>query len=242
MRMLGPSLWVQREWRLSDRYQEIILPDVEHFRHRPSPRQLAAVLDCLAANAWCQSKPTDDIYLSVSDAKAAAGAAPAGVVLAYLQGGASDSSPDDWPSEEPLFSPGLCEDVLLLSSPTLILLPGDMNGGSLFCAACDQDIRPALRRQEDRAYEADAGPEFQLVRKGFLLAPVTCPSCGVGLQHEELVLALEGVEDEAPFCHFAVRLQALHAPTVDLVYPDPEFLEQLSQACGVPLRSTGRLG
>ena len=225
---------------MSYRYREIVFPEAEHFLHRPSAAQLEAVLECLAANGWCRRTTDDDLYVSLPDAKRAATTAPAGVVHAYLQG-VWEGTPDDWPMDEPLFEPNLIEDVTLLSSPVLLLLPGDMNGSSLFCPSCNEDIVRALQYQRDRAYEPDVGPEYEMVRHGFLLVPARCPKCEGQLDHKSMVLELETLEDEAPFCHFAIVLQALRRPSVELVYLDPEVLSQLSNACGVPLRSTGRL-
>ena len=122
---------------MSYTYTEIILPEADHFAHRPSAEQLAAVMDVLASAGWVHRSPEGGSYLSVEDAKAAFRTAGARPAIAHLLAGATDPAPDEWPAGEPLFSPDLCEDVLLISSPLLLLLPGSMNGGSVACPSCD---------------------------------------------------------------------------------------------------------
>ena len=79
------------------------------------------------------------------------------------------------------------------------------------------------------------------MRKGFRLAPERCPSCNNGLKPEDLVLAANDFENETPLCHFAVCITAAREPSVEVVHPDPALLATLGEACGAPLRSTGRL-
>ena len=111
----------------------------------------------------------------------------------------------------------------------------------MLCPKCEADVRGALAVQEEKAWGDAAPPEYEVVRKGFRLAPSRCPACESPLDPTELVLAANDFEDEVPFCHFAVCIQAVREPTVELVYFDPEFLEAVGEACGVPVRSTGRI-
>ena len=67
---------------MSYTYTEIILPEPEHFAHRPSAQQLAAVVDLLAARGWVHRAPEGGSYVSIAEAKAALQATDAGTVLA----------------------------------------------------------------------------------------------------------------------------------------------------------------
>jgi hypothetical protein len=216
---------------MSYRYTEIIVPEVGHFGCRPSARQLAAVVDVLAAEGWVHPHPEDSMYVSVDEAKAAVQLADRDAVSVCMLAAATEPAPDEWPPTEPVFTPDLCEDVLLVSSPTLLLLPGSMNGGVLACPNCESDMASA--DNVPRAHE--------LAANGLRLAPVQCPACRSAANLADLVLAAGDFEDEAPFYHFALYVTAVREPTVELVYMDPELLSVLGEACGVPLRSTGRL-
>jgi hypothetical protein len=228
---------------MSYRFVEVVVPEASHIRFRPSSDQLIAALSCLVEHGWCQKTPTDSLYVSVAGARDALRAAPEGVVHPYLQSFDAGSLPD-WPEGEPEYTPNLCEDVRIVSSPVLLGLPADcMTGGQLLCPHCQEDMYSTLFEEQDaRTFGDEDVPEFyEFVSQGFLLAPETCPACRRPLPHEEMVLRTMDIDIEAPFCYFALVLTALHTPSVAsaTVYLDPGFLEQLSEACGVPMRSTG---
>ena len=227
---------------MSYRYVEVMFPEIDHIRYRPSGGQLIAALNCLVDLGWCLATPTDEMYVSTATAKEALRAVPDGVVLPHLQGYRATSLAE-WPQDQPMFTPDLCEDVRIISSPVLLGLPVDcMTGGQFMRSQCQEDIRPRLVDEQDaRAYGEHVPDVYEFVRHGFFLAPDSCPLCATSLSHQEMVLETPDFEIEAPFCHVAIVLTALHTPTVaaSAVYLEPKFLDGLSAAVGVPVRSMG---
>ena len=228
---------------MSYRHIEAILPEAEHYRHRPSPAQFIAALDCMVRRGWCRevkSAGAYGFYRSAAEVRERLRAAPEAVVIETLACGSETPPPDEWPSDEPEFTPDLCEDVKIVSSPWLLLAThGGVESGSVKCPDCGADVLRHIRTQQDEEIFSggDKRPEFVLVDNNYNVPADTCPSCGNPLRHEEMFLRLGDFEDRAPFFHFTIQITAIRQPSVSMVYFDPLFLAELSDAIGVPLRS-----
>jgi hypothetical protein len=230
---------------MSYRHIESILPEAEHYRHRPTADQMIAALECLIRHQWCaevKSPAAYSWYRSAAEMRARLRAVPDAVVMEALERGSDAPAPDDWPEDEPEFTADLCEEVTIVSSPWLLMADhGGMESGRVDCPECGADVLGHVRQQQDEEVfsEGDKRPEFILVDKGFKVAPRDCPACGVALSYQDMVLELSEQADPAPFFHFAIQVMAIRAPSVPLIWFNPEFMDELSHAVGVPLRSIG---
>jgi hypothetical protein len=229
---------------MSYRHIESIVPGEDHYRHRPTAQQLIAAVDCLVKHQYCNEEkselPYASLYNTAGEVREALRAAPEGVVVKMLDRGMKTPPPDEWPADEPELTPDLCEQVTIVSSPWLLVATyGGVEPGSIACPECGGNALDKILEQHSQLFfaEGDKGPESVLTDENFKLAPPACPLCGKALAHEEMALESGDKYDPAPFFHFAIRITAIRQPSVEMVYFHPDFLAELSDAIGVPLRS-----
>jgi hypothetical protein len=130
--------------------------------------------------------------------------------------------------------------VTIVSSPWLLVATyGGVEPGAIACPECGGNALDKILEQHSQLFfaEGGSGPESVLIDAHFKLAPAACPLCGEALVHEEMALESGDKYDPAPFFHFAIRITAIRQPSVEMVYLPPDFLAELSDAIGVPLRS-----
>lgn len=238
---------------MSVQFETWVIPEASRFDMLPSPGNSGQIVELLAREGWtdptapCEFRDLDtyaDLQVvayhsvgQVCDELAAQSTAfsvdlwsapwPApGKAIEDL-----DAAADFSKAEDLVLLPTHGVAVKLVLAPTLRLLPGDMNGSSIPCAACGEDIM-------DVEYERMGLVAFP--------APTSCPHCGAGLAHRDLVgqTTLSGdeiVEEEAPFFRFALCLEPAQKPTVQgFVTVDPLLTESLHEITRVAFRSMDR--
>ncbi len=225
---------------MSVRYSELVIPDVESIDYHPRQPQLLALLETLESLGWTRDIVDDQLYQTLEQARAAVREwQPADPLRLYIAGGMSERTPLEWPEDEPVFEPFLCEDVEIVCSPALLIFPSGMNGAVMPCTACEEDLVEQAAAQDDAAWADGPGPPVSmLIQNGYRAAPSSCAACGVQLDYRTLALDAGDIV-EAPFFRLGIKFLSARSPAVPLVYFEPEFLAALGASCGTPLRSAG---
>lgn len=229
-------------------YRQLVFPEAEHFRFRPTPEQLMALVDELWSMGWlrreadCRPIHLTGSYKHPSAIRESVLDRPRDRLLYLYLAGGSDPCPDDWTADFPVYLPVFCEDVTVIESPRLLVFPGDMNGGRMPCRGCPADLFSEVVEALEEAWTVDTVDDAVVLAKhGYSLAPEVCKKCGAPLQPEQMTLThSSGKPDPTPFFHFGLAFEALRAPDKGTAGMDPSLLEACRRSCSVPFRATER--
>jgi hypothetical protein len=223
-------------------YRALAMPDVSDFDYRPTRSQIVSLLQYLEHTGWVgepgePANPEYPVYLTAHAAKAALSAQPLDRPLRLYLAGARRRRFESWPDEESIFDPALCADVEIVDSPHLIAIPEDMNGGSIPCPDCDDDLSQQIQARLSGPMVED--PLEDLEGNDYHLLPGKCSACEKPVDTAALRRVQEYGEVERPAFRFAVALRAAFQPEVGSVDLAPEVIERFRSILGVSFRLVG---
>lgn len=219
---------------MSVRYSQYVLPEPDYMLFRPTRAQLRGILDALSELGWL--RPEDALtaserrlYTSSSQVSTRLALPTTDLLHLWLAGGPPGRYPDEFVAGD-VFGPSYCEDIAIIESPVLALLPAGMDGAEILCTSCSSDMYPAISLER---------PQLRKL-SSMTLAPERCPSCHQPVDLNRTVMQFGmGRSDPAPFAHLILEFQAVHAPDEHVQLP-ADLLTMLARKCGVPFREASR--